>query len=318
MIAVPGEAPYDRAALRVFYPAKETEAAKETGVFPVELDDAAYPVIIFLPGVNCPPYSYYWLMETLAKRHFVVVILEWIAENLPGRVSYTPGIDLTALSPEMYGTKPTSSALSSILTDIHSLNEIGTLAGHIDMKRVVLGGHSAGGILALQNADRRWIPGIKAAFAICANPMPMMALGGWQDGKLPKLPATSGLVIGGTDDAIGDLHNQQFGRPHERGWETIQTMFETCYGNPPHGGDQFLVIFKNANHHTICNPLDETIGRTYLETKTSVDDDDLRGRMAWWIIAFLNVVLFHSDTWGEALYTWRVEPEDYELIVDNH
>jgi hypothetical protein len=313
MITVPGDAPYDRAALRVFYPANETESAKETGVFPIR-PLKHQPVVIFFPGVNCSPHSNYWLLRYLAENNLVVAILEWVGQNLPGRSSYTPGIDISALAPNVYGTKPTASALLAILDELKALNESEVFSGILNLNCIALGGHSAGGMIALQNANQEWFPGVQAAFAVCANPLPTMALGGWKDGKLPPLPDSNVLLIGGTHDVIGNLHNQQFGRPLEHGWETVQAVFDQCYSETE-GNRKYLAILKGVNHHTICDPLDETIGRTYLEP-TVGDQAAVRKHMARWIRSFLMLMLWESNGWAGQLQDMVTEPDmEFDYIV---
>jgi len=75
-------------------------------------------------------------------------------------------LDLSALKKEVFGTVPTSTSLPSIFSLLHKWNDykLNTLdpndnpswsivSGKLDLKRIILGGHSAGGIAALHNAN---------------------------------------------------------------------------------------------------------------------------------------------------------------------
>ena len=70
-IAIDGCAPpYDRASLKIFYPASFSDSDEErnTGLIPADPSAAPYPVVILLPGINVGPEAYSWLAHDLAKR----------------------------------------------------------------------------------------------------------------------------------------------------------------------------------------------------------------------------------------------------------
>lgn len=109
--------PYDTIHLKVFYPARMSGSNQEQdmGIVPADAQHAPFPVVIFFGGINCGPELYQWLAVKLARR-LVVVTFSWVAQNLPGVVGLTPGVDIKKLAPNTYGTGPTASALPTLLS----------------------------------------------------------------------------------------------------------------------------------------------------------------------------------------------------------
>lgn len=281
-------APFDTVQLRVFYPATYSGSAGEmqTGILPADTALAPFPVIVFLQGVNIPAFTYFWLARVLAESGRVVVVPEWPAQNLKGRTSFTPGIDLSALPPAVLGSRPSSSVLPALVKHMQTWQAEGVLAGHIDLHRIIIGGHSAGGSMALLNARKDWLPGIIGAFGVCSNLLATFALGGWERGKLAPLPAdVPMLLIGGTRDGIAVHHNQDFGHPGESPTDiTIRTLRESVQRNQL---DAYAVILQGANHHSVCDPVDESIGRTFLDSPTPADEAAIRSALALCIDTFV-------------------------------
>jgi len=295
--------PFDTLTLRVFYPALEANGAREleTGLLAPDETRAPFPVGIFFPGVNCPEHTYHWLAIELAACGLAVVTFTWVAENMPGRVSLTPGLRREALTPENYGTGLSSSALPALLAALERLNTASVLRGALDLNRIVLGGHSAGGMMALLNADPRWLPPVVAAFSYCASPLPTLAFGGWPPGVIAPLPsATPLLLLGATEDGIGDLHNHTLGLADQSGADTIVATFEQAVAGGR--GDAYLAILRGANHHTICYPRDDTLGRTFADSPATAEERALRELMASLIGAFIGQhVLRQTSTFKQDL-----------------
>jgi predicted dienelactone hydrolase len=147
--------PYDTIHLKVFYPAQMSGSNQEQnlGEVPADARCAPFQVVILFNGINCGPELYQWMAVKLAERGLVVVIFSWIAENLPGMIALTPGVDLKMLAPNAYGKGPTASALPSLLTALEQLQAEGILAGLLDLNQIILGGHSAGGRVAIESAS---------------------------------------------------------------------------------------------------------------------------------------------------------------------
>ena len=141
---VPGsKPPYDTLTIKVYYPAQFTDSPMErnTGVIPPDRAGEPYPVVILLPGINVGPEAYQWLAESLAGRGMVAVTYSWIAEEMPGFISLTPGVDLDRVRPETFGSGPTCPAFRPILEELGRLNHESLLAGVLDLDRIFLGGH---------------------------------------------------------------------------------------------------------------------------------------------------------------------------------
>ncbi len=283
--------PYDTLTMKVFYPAEMAldETSRETGVLPVARDQAPYPIVIFFGGVNCESYQYYWLAQAIAEEGYIVAVPSWMAQQLAGRTSFTPGIDLAALKPEVYGSRPSLLSLLPILEALNTLNGEGVLANAIDLGAVILGGHSAGGTMALMNADRRFMSGIVGSFSLMANVLATSALGGWERGQIPPLPTdVPALLIGGDADQINVHHNAQFGRETLDSGGMIAAMLSEGYATP-HPKSSAIVI-QGATHYSVCYPLDETIGRTFLEEqpeKTTAIRAMVKDAVVWFLGEFI-------------------------------
>jgi hypothetical protein len=142
------------------------------------------------------------------------------------------------------------------------------------------------------NAAARFVPGLAAAISCMANVLATSALGGWPGGALPPLPhEVPTLMIAGDDDAVSRHHNEAFGRP---GWDSAQihwAMFDEALAAAR--GDSVGALLAGAGHYTPCWPLDETIGRAYLETPN--DSGAQRAAIATLITAFLRRHVLHTE-----------------------
>ena len=65
--------------------------------------------MIFFNGFNCDAQRYQWLAVKLAERGLVVVIFNWVAEQV-GIIGLTAGVDVEAWKPALYGKAPSASA----------------------------------------------------------------------------------------------------------------------------------------------------------------------------------------------------------------
>ncbi len=291
-ITLPGaQPPHDHASLKVFYPARLTGSDEErnTGVVEAAAELAPFPVVIMLPGINVGPESYSWLAQALALQGIVTVTFTHVAEEMPGYVSLTPGLDISALLPENYGTRPSATTVAPIIEVLHSINSDSVLKGQLDLEKIILGGHSAGGTVAQLNADPDWFSGVVAAFSYGAHSAAATALG-YGEGELFQLPGkVATLIMGGTRD--GCIANSA-GRYGEGGESSptaaVERTFEEAITSDR--SDCYLALIEGANHFSLAYPADHSTGRPFIDMSTTRPDDAIRNYLAELIIAFIREV----------------------------
>lgn len=291
-ITLPGATPpHDHASLKIFYPARLTGSDEErnTGVVPAAIELAPFPVVIMLPGINVGPESYSWLAQALALRGIVTVTFTHVAEEMPGYVSLTPGLDISALLPEHYGTRPSATAVAPIIEALHRVNEDSVLAGQLDLEKIVLGGHSAGGTVALLNADPDWFDGVAAGFSYGAHSAAATALG-YGEGDLFLLPGKlPTLIMGGTRDGCIANSAARYGEGGEPSpTAAIERTFEEAIKRDQN--DCYLALIEGANHFSLAYPADHSTGRPFIDMSTTNPDEAIRNYLAELIVTFIDDV----------------------------
>ncbi len=261
------DAPYDRLLYRVFHPAvfSGTPQERQTGQLPADTSSAPWPVVVLLNGINVGPEGYRWLAERLARAGIATVTFNHVVEVTPGQRGLSPGLDLDALQVGVAGTRPSSTTIGSLLDALAAEHREGPLAGLLDLDRVVLGGHSAGGTMALLNAEPAWFPGVRATFSYAGHTMPAALLGHPEGTVLPVAAETPALILGGTDDGVVAASAVRYGTgpaPADRAsHDPVTATFErgvTAAGSA-------LVVLEGAGHLTFCDPVDPTTARGFLE-----------------------------------------------------
>ncbi|WP_404787891.1 alpha/beta hydrolase family protein [Altericista sp. CCNU0014] len=293
--------PYNSIQLKVFYPAQLTGSDQEQdmGIVPADSQQSPFKVVIFFNGINCGPELYQWLAVKLAKRGLVVITFSWVAENLPGMVALTPGVAINMLTPAMYGKGPTASALPTLLKELDSLQSEGVLAGLLDLNGVVLGGHSAGGRVAIESADSRFFPSVVAAFAYGAHTAAITQLG-YAAGTILSLPDTLPvLLIGGTRDGVIANSSHRYGVT----WEEATTPVKRTFQEAIVGGrnDSYLLLLEGANHFSIADSFDFTTGTPFLDFPATQPEEQLRNLMAEAIGVFIDAHVRYEATSLESL-----------------
>ncbi|MEH6516697.1 MAG: hypothetical protein V7742_08450 [Halioglobus sp.] len=288
-------APYDRASLKVFYPGNYGGSAEErnTGVIPAANCDSPFPVVIILPGINVGPEAYSWLAHALARQGIVSVTFTLIAEEMPGYISLTPGLSISALKPENYGLQASATALSAILEELKVINQTGVLQGRLNLDKVILGGHSAGGSVALLNARPDWFPGLCAAFSYGAHAGAATALG-WGEDAMFDLPSDLPLLImGGTQDGCIANSTSRYGVSNSSSTERVEKTFDTALDSAR--GDCYLAILEGANHFSMAWPEDHSTGRPFIDLPTTQPDEELRALLSQLICQFSLAVANNSE-----------------------
>jgi pimeloyl-ACP methyl ester carboxylesterase len=278
---VPGAAsPHDRVTLKICYPAlpDDGEEQRNAGVVPADSAGSPYPVVVFMPGINIGPESYAWLASRLALAGIVTVTYTYVAEEMPGFESLTPGLDLSAITPGEYGTRPSASVLPAIFRALEVENGQGVLGGVLDTDRVILAGHSGGGSVALFNSNPDWFPQVRGAIAYGAHGAAATMLGFPENTILRLADAVPLLLIGGTRDGVIAASAARYGDEPGEPLQRIRDTFDR--GIEADRGDCYLVEIEGANHFSMAWPQDETTGRAFLDWSEEADGDAIRDLVA--------------------------------------
>ena len=275
------EAPYDNLTLKVHYPCDYGDSFEErdTGFIPPDTSRAPFPVVIIMPGVNISQEAYGWIAQELAQAGFAAVTYSWVTVEMGERVGASPGVALEALRRDRYGEAPSCPALPAILRELERVHGDGLLAGHLDLGRIVLGGHSAGGTMALVNANSDWYPGVRGAFAYAAHTRGNLRLGWPDDSIMPLARNLPLLLMGGTRDGVIAASSYRYREAARTGPDDpiARTFREGVSGD---GGGRHLVIVDSANHFSFVWPRDTTTGRPYLDRKARGGGKRLRAYIA--------------------------------------
>lgn len=280
--------PYDTIHLKVLYPARMSGNEQETnfGIVPADNQQAPFPVVIFFSGINCSLEAYQWLAVELVQRGLVVVTFTWVTEYLPRMVGLAPGANIANSTPTTYGTAPTASALPTLLAELKSLQADGVLAGMLNLQQIILGGHSAGGRVAIENAEPRFFPQVAAAFSYGAHSAAATMLG-FEPGTILPLPSERPLLlVGGTCDGIIAASSRFYGiATGDATASVIRTFQEAIVGGR---NDSYLVLLAGANHFSIVDPLDTTTARSFIDLPATQPQDKIRSLLAESIGLFID------------------------------
>lgn len=287
-------APHDTLHLTVRHPAlpARTDAERMSGALAADTSGGARPVVIVLPGVNVASAAYTWLAVELVRAGHLVVTYDWVGELFPGQFGLTPGVDISVATPEAYGTAPTTPALRPLLDRLAELHAEGPLAGLLDLGRVALLGHSAGGTVALQSAHPEWFPEVRAVVTYGSHLMASQQLG-FAPGTLVGSPATVPvLLVSGSHDGVVNASAIRYGAAP--GDERHDPVVRTWTEGLPHSAEASLAVLEGAGHLLLSTPEDATSARGFLEPPLEADQDDLRGALVTLLRAFLGTHLLQS------------------------
>jgi dienelactone hydrolase len=306
-VTVPGIAPpFATAHVKIFYEAvrRGDQMETATGELPAAWHGRR-PVVLILPGVNVNPDGYRWLAELLVADGFVVAIPHWVGPLMPGLVGITPGVDIAAMTPERYGSLPACPLVRPVIEELRALDG-GThqLGGALDLTRVIIGGHSAGGSMALLSADESFHPEVVGAFAYGAHNQPSTALG-WEPGTvLPYRGAAPLLLLAGTEDGVIKASAFRYGEEQSDARDPVRRTFDEAVAPDRRA---WLVVIDGANHLLACDPHDATTARGFLEEPMPPDvERAARALLADAITAFCRTAAL--DAGAGVLDEWAVSP----------
>ncbi|MGJ8668762.1 MAG: alpha/beta hydrolase family protein [Oceanococcus sp.] len=278
-IASPAPAETPSLFAKVFYPGIYTgsDLEKNTGSLPLIPGENRFPLAILMPGINVTPEAYSWLAIALAEAGFVTAVYGWIVEEMPGMVALSPGLDISALAPDDYAQRPSATGLSAVIAELRAMDQSGLLAGRLDLDNIVLGGHSAGGSVALFNARPDWFPGLKAAFAYGSHSKASTMLGYPAETVLPLPDALPTLIMGGSEDGVIAASAFRYGEDGEQNPDPIGPLKRSFdEGLSSQREDCHLAIVNGANHFSMCWPQDSSTGRPFLDWPETRSNTDVR------------------------------------------
>ena len=281
------EPPYDTIHFKVLYPAQVSDRQQPFVLYPPDRAKAPFPVVIFFSGANCDSLMYQWLAVKLVERGLVVILFDLVLDtNPPGNISLSPGIDMAAWTPDLYGTIPSALALPSLLSELENLQSEGLLANMLALDQVVLGGHSAGGRLALENAEQHFFSQVAAAFAYGTSSAAFVQLGYAPGTILPLPDSVPMFLMGGSCDGVMAYMSEKWNgiNPGDSTTSLIRTFREAISG----GRDNcYLLILEGANHFSIADPVDLTT-RSSFDFPATQPEAQLRSLMAEMIGLFID------------------------------
>lgn len=267
--------PYDTVRLKVLYP--EWEESWQ--------DAPALPVVIFIPSGFVEYNRYQWLGERIVRENGVAFVLyDAVVDPTGEPVLFPDTVEYDIDSP--------AEVLSGVFKKLEQINRVGTLAGRLDLQRVILGGHACGGRIALINANKEFFPGVIAMFGYTAH-MAAGPLDGYPPASIMRLDGTVPvLLLGGTLDGV----LVQSSYLYETVWADAMVPVERTYQEALDPERPACIIeLKGFNHFAMVSPIDTTLAPIDLDFEAAVDKETMKDQLSYFISLFVQL-----HAWGDA------------------
>jgi predicted dienelactone hydrolase len=263
-LRVPGaEAPYDTVHYRVAFPAAAPDPERDPVLGLVPPARGELPVVIVHPNFNLDRVGLRWLERALAGAGFAVVTPQWVGPMFDGRPGLPTGVDFAAL-----GHRYLDVLLESLGRCL--------VGDSLDLSRVVIGGHSAGGTLALLSAGQ-----VQGGFSYGGHTRAQSGQGHGVDHYLPLTGSSPLLLMGGTADGVATAIAHAQGHN-----ENALPMREAFRQSLPADTPAWLVLVEGADHYAFLDDYDGSSGRGYLEAEGPRPPADVHTVLAPVIISF--------------------------------
>jgi dienelactone hydrolase len=242
-LRVPGApAPYDTVHYRVAFPAARPDPARDPVLGLVPPSRRGLAVVVLHANFNMDGVGLRWLERSLALAGHAVVTPQWVGPMFDGRPGLATGVDLATLR-------------HSYLDALRDSLRRSLVADFLDVNRVVLGGHSAGGTLALLSAGDA-----HGAFSYGGHTRTQAAQGHGADHYLPLPAGVPLLLMGGTEDGVVRAIAERDGSD-----AAAHPMVEAFERSVPETSQSWLVMVEGADHYAFVAGHDGATGRSYLE-----------------------------------------------------
>jgi len=274
--------PYDTARVKILYPASE-----DTGYFTTAKEtDSPFPVVVFIGGAFIESNRYQWLGERLVEDHDVV----FVTFDILGTFNDLPSIVTDAFS--AVDLESASPVLTIVFETLRKFNDEGILAGKLDLDRVVLGGHSAGGSMALMNGDDELFPGIVGVFTYASHLAAGPFLGFPPASFIPLTSTVPALLMSGNRDGVIPSFGFRYGVEWETPTEPIERTFHEAFPEEKPG---YYIEFDGFNHLAMVDPIDTTVGSGFNDSKSDVGKDVMKNRLTAVISLFIREHMFEDE-----------------------
>lgn len=209
----------------------------------------SFPIVLFFSGGLISSDRYQWLGEKLVlETNVVFVTFNHITEFnhtkilLAGELNAPPSQE--------------SAVIVGLKAKLIELNKKSILAGRLDLDRIVVGGHSLGGVFALFASNKKIIPAIKGVFTYGSQ----TAAGPGQELPpatiLPIPGLTPLLLLAGTRDGIVQSSGPNYGTEWKNATEPVRrTFFEALKPNR----QACYIEVRGSSHMEIVDPEDHSL-----------------------------------------------------------